>query len=231
MLPWSIVLLAILCLGLVTVAEAQDAETFPDEDWTVPRLQPEAVKKAADILTAAYQTELPVRGEQDRAEQKPTEVTRPKAILPNILHMIGMILGAVLAVVVVVNLLFSTDRWAQNESPEETDGTAIGFGRLNLEDPDQLAAAGRYAEAIHVMLLRALTLAAGRLNLIWPHSLTSREIMDSAALTDQARESLDDLISRVEIHHFGGHTPQEDDFRHCRLVFERLEADPIRVRT
>ncbi len=231
MLPGSIILLVILCLGLVTIAGAQVTETFPDEDWTVPRLQPEAVEKAADILTAIYQTELPVRSEQDRAARKPATVTGPRAILPNILHMIGMILGAILVVVVLVNLLFSADRWAQNESPEAADGTAIGFGRLNLEDPDRLAASGRYAEAIHVMLLRALALASGRLSLTWPHSLTSREIMDSADLTDQARESLDDLIARVEIHHFGGRTPREDDFRHCRLVFERLAADPIRVRT
>ena len=67
------------------------------------------------------------------------------------------------------------------------------------------------------------------MDITWPRSLTSREIMGSAALTIGARESLGDLIARVEIHHFGGHQPEAQDYRHCRLAYERLLADPIKV--
>jgi hypothetical protein len=229
-LPAVLVFCAVLCLGWAPGAAGQDELPVSEanDTWTPSQAGPMA--RVAAILDQDFQTELPdpapAAEEADRRKRRgPTRV-----LLPNIMVKIGLILGGVLVLAVILNLFFSTDRWADRDDPATNGNDAFDLERLDLGDPDRLAADGRYADAIHAMLLRALALSAGRLELTWPHSLTSREILGSASLTDQARESLNDLVTRVEIHHFGGRPPRAEDFHHCRLVYERLAADPIRGR-
>jgi hypothetical protein len=221
--------IALLALALSLAAGAQETENYRDEDRTAPRFQIDPVAQAHAILEAGYQTELPNLQPPEKSDPENPRQMEMQSILPNIMFKIGLVLGGIILLVVIVNLFYSTHRWTGEDEIPEYEREGFGFDQLSLEDPDQLAAGGRYAEAIHAMLLRALALAAGRLDLTWPHSLTSREIMGSASLTPTARENLDDLITRVEIHHFGGRVPQADDFQHCRRVYQNLAADPIKV--
>jgi hypothetical protein len=99
------------------------------------------------------------------------------------------------------------------------DAVAGGAAELPVENAEALAAEGRFAEAIHVLLLDTLaTLArAGRL----PPSLTSREIVGRVPLAPGAREALRALVEAVEVIWFGGAVPAEGDYRRC---LERFHA-------
>ena len=230
-LPGVLVLCAFLCLAWTPAAAAQDDLSVSGPNDTGITGQAGPVARAAVILDQDFQTKLPGPAPADDMDDRRKRRGPVRVLLPNIMVKIGLILGGVLVLAVLLNLFFSTDRWADRDDPATNGNDAFDLERLDLGDPDRLAADGRYADAIHAMLLRALALSAGRLELTWPHSLTSREIMGSASLTEPARANLDDLIARVEIHHFGGRTPHREDFLHCREVYESLAADPIRVRT
>jgi len=84
---------------------------------------------------------------------------------------------------------------------------------------ERLAAEGRYAEAIHVLLLETLA-ALSRARKLAP-SLTSREIVGRVALPRPAREALTGLVQAVEISRFGGAPAGEPDYRAC---LERFHA-------
>jgi hypothetical protein len=78
--------------------------------------------------------------------------------------------------------------------------------------PETLAADGRYAEAIHALLLGALDELARR-TAPPPRSFTSREIL--ARVPAAPRAALDELVRRVEVVHFGGGAAAAPDWQRC----------------
>jgi len=105
---------------------------------------------------------------------------------------------------------------APRESPERV-------GRAPLDAAEALAAAGRFGEAIHMLLLRTLEALAARRGALAPSS-TSREILGAAALSGDARQALEGLVAAVEVSHFGGAAPGEGDWRSCLDAFHRFLA-------
>ncbi len=91
-----------------------------------------------------------------------------------------------------------------------------------LEAADELAARGRYVEAMHVLLLRALAEIRQRSEEQFADSQTSREILRSAKLPDAARAALRDVIARVELTYFGERPAAETDYQACRASFNAL---------
>jgi len=184
-----------------------------------PAARPEAFAAARSVLDARYQTELPTL----EFVAQPAE---PAAIvLPDYVVKILLVLGAVLVAVLILNAYYGSGRFdAGGDGQGDGAGGLPDFDALRLPDPEALAAAGRHAEAIHALLLRALVMTAGRLQAAWPRSLTSREILRHHALPAAARSHLGQLIERVEVHHFGGLEPAAADFRRCREVYDRLSA-------
>jgi hypothetical protein len=94
---------------------------------------------------------------------------------------------------------------------------------LVLAAADELAAEGRYAEAMHVLLLRGLADIRARLDEPFADSLTSREILRSTRLPDRARDSLRDVVGRVEFTYFGEYPAGQQDYAACRTSFNALE--------
>ncbi len=88
-----------------------------------------------------------------------------------------------------------------------------------LESAERLAAAGRFAEAIHALLLETLA-ALSRAAQLTP-SLTSREILARVPLPERARQALGGLVLAVEVSRFGGVPAGEGDYRAC---LERFHA-------
>lgn len=87
---------------------------------------------------------------------------------------------------------------------------------------DELAAQGRFADAIHTLLLRTLhELASQHLVRVTP-SMTSREILARVALQGEARAALAGLIVAVEQTWFGDEVPSADDYQRCRAQFDRF---------
>jgi hypothetical protein len=115
-----------------------------------------------------------------------------------------------------------------SESWAEDDAIAADVMR---KDPamvpaaaDELAGQGRYAEAMHVLLLRSLADMRARLDEPFADSLTSREILRSPRLPETARAPLQDVVGRVEFTYFGEYPAAHDDYVACRASFSALEA-------
>ena len=110
--------------------------------------------------------------------------------------------------------------WAGGETGSaETGQPAAGMA---LGAADELAAQGRYVEAMHVLLLQALAEIRVRLNEQFADSLTSREILRSRQLTDELRHPLRDVVNRVEWTYFGEHPAEQNDYLACRSSFAAL---------
>ena len=96
------------------------------------------------------------------------------------------------------------------------------LARILLQDADRLAAEGRYAEAVHLLLLRSIQdIDEKRPRLLRP-ALTSREIGSLEALPESARGAFAEIARVVELNRFGGRPVSADDFARCRSDYERF---------
>ena len=124
------------------------------------------------------------------------------------------------AVAVAVALLLA---WVGRRIAGRVRDAEVGSGPeatplvLPVERAEALAAAGRYAEAIHALLLETL-LALSRAARLAP-SFTSREIVARVPLPPRAREALAGLVEAVEISRFGGAAAGERDYQACLSRF------------
>jgi len=107
--------------------------------------------------------------------------------------------------------------------------TEAGFGDGKAGTPsaalgaaDQLAAEGRFVEAMHVLLLQGLAAIRVGLHEEFADSLTSREILRNARLPEEGRTSLRDLVTHVELTYFGQRPAAHDDYVACRTSFNAL---------
>jgi hypothetical protein len=110
--------------------------------------------------------------------------------------------------------------WTQEEGAAG-DG-APGDQAVILEAADELAAAGRFVEAMHVLLLQGLAHMRQRLDQQFSDSLTSREILYSTNLPEAARSALRDVVNRVELTYFGKRPAALNDYTACRESFNAL---------
>jgi hypothetical protein len=82
-----------------------------------------------------------------------------------------------------------------------------------IASAEALAAEGRFAEAIHALLLETLD-ALSRAARLAP-SLTSREIVLGVPLPGRARDALEGLVLAVERSRFGGDAAGPEDYAAC----------------
>jgi hypothetical protein len=89
-----------------------------------------------------------------------------------------------------------------------------------LEDADRLAAAGRYGEAVRLILFRSIEDIDQR----WPNqvrpALTSRDIARLAILPTGARNTFAGIARVVEHSLFGGRAVAADEFVACRDAYQ-----------
>jgi len=93
---------------------------------------------------------------------------------------------------------------------------------LLLSDADALASAGRYAEAIHLILLRSIQEIGRHRPSVLKPALTSREIGALAELPEVARHAFVSIARIVERARFAGHEVGEADYLQCRAAYERF---------
>jgi hypothetical protein len=91
-----------------------------------------------------------------------------------------------------------------------------------LSTADELAAKGRFVDAIHVLLLQALATIRQGLDQQFADSLTSREIFRSAKLSNASRKALGHMIYTVERTYFGKLPAAHSDYLDCRASFNAL---------
>ncbi len=91
--------------------------------------------------------------------------------------------------------------------------------RAWLREADALAEQGRYAEAVHHLLLRSVDdIARRRPRLVRP-ALTSRDIARADGIPAQARTIFGDLAALVERSLFGGRGVAADDWTRARAAY------------
>jgi hypothetical protein len=101
-------------------------------------------------------------------------------------------------------------------------GGKAGSPAAALGAADDLAAQGRFVEAMHVLLLQGLAAIRAGLDEEFADSLTSREILRRARLSDPGRASLHDIVNRVEWSYFGQYPAALADYEACRASFNTL---------
>jgi hypothetical protein len=110
-------------------------------------------------------------------------------------------------------------------TPEES-AAAGGEARtpaVVLGAADDLAAEGRFVEAMHVLLLQSLADIRAGLDEQFADSLTSREILRSSTrLSEAGRVALRDIVNRVEWTYFGDYPAALPDYEACRASFNAL---------
>jgi len=220
----------------------------------------EVRKSADHVLDSAYQNHLPheAPARQDRAghtgergdvpnwrpparrqhghldrEPAPRRVSGPLSAIANALLWVLLGVAVVLIALMAARELgdYAKDETADDDSAAgDADQGDAAVVRVPLGDAEALAGQGRFGEAIHVLLLRTLEELARRVTMRLPRSLTSREILARVAVPDDARVALSDLVSAVEVTHFGGQEPSQDDYLACRERFQRFAAAYTRGR-
>lgn len=100
----------------------------------------------------------------------------------------------------------------------------IALERLpaSLARAKELAAAGRFEEAVHVLLEGALGYLHALANFNLEPAFTSREVLARAPLTSETRRAFGDLVGTVEVSLFGGLAVGGDDFARCEASFVTL---------
>src|SRR5690606_26136672 len=89
-----------------------------------------------------------------------------------------------------------------------------------LSDADALAAQGRFAEAVHLLLLRSINDIDGRLpNAVRP-ALTARDIAGLDRLPTAARPTFRQIARVVEASLFGGGAVDQGAYGECRDAYE-----------
>jgi hypothetical protein len=171
----------------------------------------EVRRRAADILGAGgYQTELPA---PQRAAELHLPPLGPLELLLRLLLWGGVAVLAFLAVAWLVRRLAPGDR-----DVAVADEAAPAPVPIQIASAEALAAEGRWAEAIHALLLETLE-ALSRAARLAP-SLTSREIVARVPLPARARDALSGLVLAVEVSRFGGAEPAEAEYRACLGRFQ-----------
>lgn len=101
------------------------------------------------------------------------------------------------------------------------DVAGIALERLpaSLARARQLAAEGRFEEAVHVLLEGALGYLHALASFTLEPAFTSREVLAQAPLTSETRRAFGDLVMTVEISLFGGLPVGAADFSRCEESF------------
>ena len=183
-------------------------------------------------LAAAHRALLHTRGLQLDFKAAPPEPT-PPAWLEKLLEALGqlapilkflfwggLVLAAALIVWFVARELMAT-RWRKPAAAAPVDWRPEPeAARALLEEADRLAAAGRFSEAIHILLFRSIDDLAGRRPGLVRPALTSRDIAGLDQMPAPARTAFARIAERVERSFFGGRAVGSDDFAAARGDYE-----------
>ena len=106
--------------------------------------------------------------------------------------------------------------------PVVLEVAAPAQGPISFDDASRLAGEGRYAEAVHALLLAAIRHFAARAKTPLQASRTSRELVRLLPLAPDAREVFAELVRTVELSLFGGGEVGVEDYERSRARFQSL---------
>jgi len=148
-----------------------------------------------------------------------------------------VIVTALITGVVYLALFAWRCRRRSSRAPKKTVAMALeawrpseGQARALLAEADAMAAAGRFEEAAHLLLLRSVEDIQNRRPAAVRPSLTSRDIANLDALPAAARDAFSTIAAVVEASWFGGQSVDADGFIRCRRVYEAFALPEAWVR-
>lgn len=146
----------------------------------------------------------------------------------------GATIGQVVFVVLIVVVVLLVAGWigqsvlrrrrapADQVAAEDAGEAAVRVREPAFEDAARLAAEGRYAEAVHALLLAAIRHFAERSRVSIQPSRTSRELVRLLPLGAEAREAFSDLVRTVELSLFGGAPVGREEYERSLARFRDL---------
>ena len=114
---------------------------------------------------------------------------------------------------------------ARRAAPQEEDSVGqaeAGAARALLSEADALAAQGRFAEAVHLLLHRSVEDIEGRRPGLVRPAMTSRDLAEAEGLPGVAREAFSRIARAVEISLFGGRAIDAGGWQQCRDAYAEL---------
>lgn len=97
-----------------------------------------------------------------------------------------------------------------------------GAARALLSEADALAAQGRFAEAVHLLLYRSIEDIEGRRPGLVRPAMTSRDLAEAEGLPGIARDAFSQIARAVEISLFGGRSIDAGAWQRCRGAYAEL---------
>lgn len=116
-----------------------------------------------------------------------------------------------------VEAVEAEDSWAPEAAP----------ARAWLQEADAMAGQGRYAEAVHHLLLRSVEDLSRRRPQIVRPALTSRDLSRAEGIPQAPRRLFAEIAAAVERSLFGGRAIDADEWHRCRAAY----ADFAQART
>ncbi|SEH15430.1 protein of unknown function [Sphingopyxis sp. YR583] len=114
-------------------------------------------------------------------------------------------------------------RKAVDGDTEEGIGLAeAGAARALLAEADALAAEGRFAEAVHLLLYRSVEDIENRRPGLVKPAMTSRDLAEAHDLPTAARDAFSHIARAVEISLFGGRSIDAGAWTQCRGAYAEL---------
>ena len=218
----------LLCFALSGAARSAEAIRYSDDEALLISNDSfrhfEAAKRSLRL-----QTELPADVVTPRAEDWKIFNFSIKGLegLPRLILIISIV-----TIIAVVLHNLKDNLWSRSRArrlkfendEKEPDAETAARIEIASAEADDLAGAGSFAEAIHVLLIRSVDEMKRRLNNPIAESLTSREILQNADLSPKMRDMFATLVDSVEISRFGSHQPKEEEYAECRGNFDALAA-------
>lgn len=196
----------------------------------------EASKRSLDLQTEIPESSMRIEIPETRKTSLFGRLVRRSVsqllrLLDKVREMAKILLAAsiiIIAIVIVLHLrenLWSLSRAKRLEfKRNEAEARSAALERMEYSqaEADELARAGSFAEAMHVLLLRSVNEMRARLSSPIASSLTSREILGRLAMSPEERAVFARIVGGVEISRFGAHNPGEDEYLECRRNFDAL---------
>ncbi|HJS12091.1 DUF4129 domain-containing protein [Sphingopyxis sp.] len=114
-------------------------------------------------------------------------------------------------------------RKARGADAEDGAGLAeAGAARALLAEADALAAEGRFAEAVHLLLYRSVEDIEGRRPGLVKPAMTSRDLAEARDLPAVAQSAFSRIARAVEISLFGGRSIDSGAWEQCRSAYAEL---------
>ncbi len=234
-----------LIIGLAATAQhASERQSLPDQSDFDLDDSAQISDARLDRAMAAYEADDSLQRVRPEWEPDPADVPEFKPSNPNpivraiagFFEAIGSVLGYLLAAIVIAAILaglymvFGESLTLRRRQKEKTAAPDVSImpdlrpeqarARALLEDADALAAQGRFAEAVHLLLFRSIDDIQEKKTGLIGRSLTAREIGALDDIPNWIRDALAPIIRIVERSFFGGQEVTETGWQDARQSYQ-----------